>query len=71
MNLLICLKLTAQSAFSDSLRDGGDRLDSGQIGINPADLYALELALRIKDQKPGAMVTVVAMAHESAEYYLL
>ena len=70
MNLLVCMKLTAQSSFSDSLRGGGDRLDSGQIGINPADLYALELALRTKDQNTGAMVTVVAMAPDTAEYYL-
>ncbi|MBR6353150.1 MAG: electron transfer flavoprotein subunit beta/FixA family protein [Oscillospiraceae bacterium] len=70
MNILVCLKLTAQARFSDSLRDGGERLDGGQVGINPADLYALELALRAKEKTPGAMVTVVAMAPDAAEHYL-
>ena len=70
MKILVCLKLTAQSSFSASLRDGGERLDGGRVGINPADRCALELALRTKEKTPGAMVTVVAMAPEAAAYYL-
>lgn len=67
MNILVFLKLVSQAQFSDSLSDSGDRLTGGQLGINPADLYALELALRIKDSDTEAILTVVSMAPELAE----
>ena len=70
MNILICLKLTSQMQFSDTLAENAQRLSGGKYAINPADLYALELALRIKEQSRRAMVTVVTMAPDSAEYYL-
>lgn len=70
MNILVCLKLISQAQFSDSLSDGDDRLSGGQLGINPADMYALELALRIKQKNNGTMVTVVTMAPGFAEHFL-
>lgn len=67
MNILVCLKIVSQATFSDSLNDNDDRLSSGKLGINPADAYALERALRIKDKAPETMVTVVTMAPAYAE----
>lgn len=67
MNIIVCLKIVSQATFSDSINDNDDRLSGGKLGINPADRYALELALRIKDKTPGTMVTAVAMAPAYAE----
>lgn len=67
MNIIVCLKIVSQATFSDSLTDNDDRLSGGRLSINPADRYALELALRIKDNDPGTMVTVVTMAPAYAE----
>ena len=67
MNILVCLKIVSQATFTDSLTDNDDRLSGGKLGINPADAYALELALRIKDNAPETMVTVVTMAPSYAE----
>ena len=67
MNILVCLKIVSQATFTDSLTDNYDRLSGGRLGINPADAYALELALRIKDNAPETMVTVVTMAPSYAE----
>ena len=62
MNILVCVKIVSQATFSDSLSDSNERLSGGKLGINPADAYALELALRIKDKEKGTMVTVLTMA---------
>ena len=70
MNILVCLKLISQAQFSDTLRDSDDRLTGGQLGINPADMYALEMALRIKEKQTGTVVTVVTMAPALAEHSL-
>lgn len=70
MNILVCLKLVSSAQFSDTLNDSADRLSGGQLDFNPADRYALELALRLKDKDPKAMVTAVTMAPAYAEHYL-
>jgi len=70
MNILVCLKMVSQATFQDTISDSDDRLKGGALGINPADMYALELALRIKDQNKEAMVTVVTMAPSFAEKVL-
>lgn len=70
MNILVCLKLISQATFSDSLSESEERLTGGQLGINPADMYALEMALRIKEKQAGTMVTVVTMAPAYAEHFL-
>ena len=67
MNILGCVKIVSQATFSDSLSENDERLSGGKLGINPADAYALELALRIKDKKPGTTVTVLTMAPPLAE----
>lgn len=70
MNILVCLKIVSQAQFSDTLSANDDRLSGGQLGINPADMYALELALRAKDKVPGTVVTVITMAPGCAEHSL-
>lgn len=68
MRILVCLKLIAQMQFTDFLTGCGDeRLKSGQLELNPADCYALELALRIKDQRPESEITLLSMAPPAAE----
>ncbi len=67
MNILVCIKIVSQATFSDSLSEKDERLDSSRLGINPADAYALELALRIKDREKGTMVTVLTMAPSYVE----
>ena len=71
MNILVCLKMVSQARFTDSLGDiGADRLSGGQLVINPADSYALELALRLKDKKSDTFITVLTMAPQYAEHIL-
>ena len=70
MNILVCLKLISQAQFSDLINDREGRLSGGDLSINPADLYALELALRIKEEQAGTMVTVVTMAPAYADHFL-
>lgn len=67
MNILVCLKLAALAQSSGISAGAGERLAGGQLGINPADLYALELALRVRDRAPGTEVTVLTMAPPFAE----
>lgn len=69
MNILVCLKMVSRTTYTDALNPedaSGDRLSTGTIEINPADLYALETALRMKDRY-GAYVTVLTMSPMSAE----
>ena len=70
MNILVLLKIVSQAQFADTLEDRGGRLDAGQLVVNPADLYALELALRVKDAAPGTAVTVLTMAPPSCQQEL-
>ncbi len=70
MNILVCMKLVSQAHFTDLLNNREDRLSGGDLSINPADLYALELALRIKEIQAGTMVTVMTMAPAYAEQSL-
>ena len=69
MNLLLCLKPVSQQSFSDAFSqdEPNGRLAGGQTVINPADAYALELALRLKDRGSAGRITVMTMAPPSAE----
>ena len=67
MNILVCVKIVSQASFADSLAEKDDRLSGGSLSINPADAYALELALRIKDKEQGTMVTALTMAPSYVE----
>ena len=68
MNILVCLKMVSRSSYTDSFDTDApaERLSGGVYDVNPADEYALETALRIKDRY-GACVTVLSMSPASAE----
>ena len=71
MQITVLLKLVSQSTFTDSIDlEPKDRLASGQLVVNPADEYALEQALRLRDRIPGTQVAVVTMAPACAEHLL-
>ncbi len=68
MDILVCVKLVSESHYTDSFQDvPGERLSSGRLAMNPADEYALELALRLRESAPGSRLTVLTMAPKSAE----
>ena len=69
MNILVCLKMVSRATYTDMLcadDASDDRLSGGAIEINPADAYALETALKLKDRY-GAYVTVLSMSPMLAE----
>ncbi len=72
MNIIVCLKMVSRSTYSDLFPESAssDRLSGGQLELNPADAYALELALRIKDKAPGTHITVITMAPKQGEQIL-
>lgn len=70
MQITVLLKIVSETHFTDALDAPKERLSSGQLTVNPADAYALENALRIKDRDPQTVVTVLSMAPPVAEYYL-
>ena len=67
MNILVFIKIVSQQQFADTLNEQASRLASGNLIPNPADLYALELALRVKDKDPNTVITVLSMAPLSCE----
>jgi len=67
MNILVLLKPVSQLQFADTLKDTDVRLEGGHLAINPADLYALELALRVKDKVDGVLVTAMTMGPAASE----
>ena len=70
MEVLVLLKLVTESHFTDALYDAEDRLSTGRLVMNPADEYALEQALRLRDVWPDTHVTVLTMSPPSAEHLL-
>ena len=70
MNILVFLKTVSQQQFTDTLSDQTTRLETGNLIPNPADVYALELALRIKDKVPETVITVLSMSPKSCEQEL-
>lgn len=69
MNILICLKMISRSTYTDAFGQEVPeaRLDSGNLCGNPADLFALELALRIRDAEPDTAITVLSMGPETVD----
>lgn len=67
MNILVFLKIVSQQQFADTLTNQESRLSSGNLIPNPTDMYALELALRVKDKDHGTVITVLSMAPKSYE----
>lgn len=70
MHIVVCVKIVSQAHMTDSLSDNTQRLLAGQLVINPADEYALELALRLKDKDPSVRITVLSLSPEVGEHAL-
>jgi len=70
MHVVVCVKIVSQAHLTDSFSDNTQRLSAGQLVINPADEYALETALRIKDESPSVRVTVLSLSPDLAEHAL-
>lgn len=71
MELLVCVKLVAQSTFTDALGEGlGERLAGSALVMNPADETALEFALKLKDRDKNVKVSVLTMAPQNAAQML-
>lgn len=71
MQITVLLKLVSQSTFTDSIHsEPRDRLTAGQLVLNPADEYAVEQSLRLRERVPNTHITVITMAPDCAEYLL-
>ena len=71
MKILVCVKLVAQSTFTDALGDSsGERLSNSALVMNPTDETALEYALKLKDKDKSIKISVITMAPQSAAQML-
>ena len=71
MEILVCVKLVAQSTFTDALGESsGERLSSSALVMNPTDETALEYALKLKDKDKSIKISVITMAPQSATQML-
>ena len=71
MRLLVCVKLVSQSQYTDFFQEEAEsRLSSGRLTINPADEYALELALRLRASQRDSRVTLLTLAPATARHML-
>lgn len=71
MRILVCAKLVSEPLYTDSLQEQStSRLSTGKLIMNPADAYGLELALRLRDTRPGSKLTILTLAPRSAENML-
>ena len=71
MDIAVCIKLVSELRYTDALSENGsERLSGGSLVMNPADAYALECALRVKDAAPDVCITVITMGPDAAENIL-
>ncbi|WP_318508696.1 electron transfer flavoprotein subunit beta/FixA family protein [Bacillus sp. T3] len=69
MNIFVCLKRTFDTEETLSIQDGRVSEDGATFIINPYDEYAVEEALKLKEDH-GGEVTVVTVGEEEAENVL-
>lgn len=70
MNILVCVKMVSRATYTDALgfeSAGQERLSGGVLCMNPADAYALELALRLRDNGTNCHITAMTMGPNSAQ----
>lgn len=66
MNIYVLLKRTFDTEEKISIKEGKINKDSTEYIINPYDEYAIEEALKLRDEH-GGEVTVVTLGEEEAE----
>ncbi|MFD1395382.1 electron transfer flavoprotein subunit beta/FixA family protein [Kroppenstedtia eburnea] len=69
MNILVCLKQTFDTEERIVIEDGQISEDGVEFVINPYDEYAVEEAIRLRDEH-GGEVTVITVGPERAEQAL-
>lgn len=69
MNLLVCLKQTFDTEERISLKEGRINEEGVEFVINPYDEYAVEEAIRLKEEH-GGEVTVLTIGSQRAEQAL-
>ena len=69
MNILVCLKQTFDTEEKITIEDGQISEDGVEFVINPYDEYAVEEAVRLKEEH-GGEVTVITIGPERAEQAL-
>lgn len=69
MNILVCLKQTFDTEERIAIEDGQISEDGVEFIINPYDEYAVEEAIRLRDEH-GGEVTVITVGPERAEQAL-
>ena len=66
MNILVCLKQTFDTEERIVIENGKIKEDGVKFVINPYDEYAVEEAIRLRDEL-GGQVTVISVGPERAE----
>lgn len=66
MNILVCIKQVPDDTVEINVKDGHANLEGVETVVNAFDTYALEMAVRLKEEK-GGEVTVVSIGDESVK----
>lgn len=65
MKIIVCVKQVIDTAARISIKEGKiDAAGSPRV-MNPYDEFAVEEALRIRERKPGAEITLISLGPES------
>ncbi len=67
MNLVCCITQVPDTAARIKLAADGKAIETSDVNfvLNPYDEFAVEEALRLRDQNPGSTVTIVTVGDES------
>ncbi len=70
MHIIICIKQTPLTDSVEFDSNGNLKRDNIESGINPFDEYALEEALKIKDNNPQTIISALTMGPPNADEIL-
>ncbi len=70
LNIIVCVKHTPSSANVSVDGSGKPKLDGVAFAINPFDEFAVEAAVRLKEQNPGSTATALTLGPTAAESVL-
>lgn len=66
MNILVCIKQVPDDTVEIQVNNGNANIDGVETVVNAFDTYALEMAVRLKEEK-GGEVTVVSIGDETVK----
>ena len=67
MNIIVCIKQVIDTSAQIQIEDGKVVSPGSSRIINPYDEFAIEEAVRIKEQHPDSMVTLISLGPESCK----